>query len=77
MAVAPIAFLFTHLLSVQQFTVAIATAVLLQALLVQPLVLPAAIGLLGRAAWWPMHAQAHPPDQAARCGHCTRRASPG
>ena len=55
-AAATIPFLFTDLLSVRQFGVAVATAVLLDALVVRPVVLPAAIELLGRRAWWPTRA---------------------
>ena len=78
MAVAPIPFLFSDLLSVQQFAIAMATAVLLQALLVRPVVLPAAIGLLGRAAWWPMHAPGAPtrPSGKPRTPHVPRFARP-
>ncbi len=78
MAVAPIPFLFSDLLSVQQFAIAMATAVLLQALLVRPVVLPAAIGLLGRAAWWPMHAPGAPtrPRGKPRTPHVPRFAGP-
>jgi len=53
MVAATVPFLFTDLLSMRQFGVAVATAVLLDALVVRPVVLPAAIELLGRLAWWP------------------------
>jgi RND superfamily putative drug exporter len=48
MVAATVPFLFTDLLSMRQFGVAVATAVLLDALVVRPVVLPAAIELLGR-----------------------------
>jgi RND superfamily putative drug exporter len=60
MAVAPLPFLLTDLLSVRQFAIAMIASVLLQALLVRPVVLPAAIGLLGRTAWWPMRMHTPP-----------------
>lgn len=53
MVAATIPFLFADLLSVRQFGVAVVTVVLLDALLVRPVVLPAAVELLGRRAWWP------------------------
>ena len=59
MVAATLPFLFTDLLSVRQFGVAVVTVVLLDALLVRPVVLPAAIELLGRRAWWPTRAP-HP-----------------
>ena len=62
MVAATVPFLFTDLLSLRQFGVAVATAVLLDALLVRPVVLPAAVELLGRRAWWPTRAApAEPP----------------
>jgi putative drug exporter of the RND superfamily len=57
MVAATIPFLATDLLSVRQFGVAIATAVLLDALIVRPVVLPAAVELLGRRAWWPTRSE--------------------
>ena len=64
MIAATVPFLFTDLLSLRQFGIAVAVAVLLDALLVRPVVLPAAVELLGRRAWWPTRAPAHaaPPD---------------
>jgi RND superfamily putative drug exporter len=56
MVAATIPFLFTDLLSVRQFGVAVATVVLIDALLIRPVVLPAAVELLGRRAWWPTRA---------------------
>jgi len=56
MVAATVPFLFTDLLSVRQFGVAVATAVLLDALVVRPVVLPAAVEVLGRRAWWPTRA---------------------
>jgi RND superfamily putative drug exporter len=60
MIAATVPFLFTDLLSLRQFGIAVAVAVLIDALLVRPVVLPAAVELLGRRAWWPTRAPAHP-----------------
>ncbi|HEX6743937.1 MAG TPA: MMPL family transporter [Solirubrobacteraceae bacterium] len=59
MVAATIPFLFADLLSVRQFGVAVVTVVLLDALLVRPVVLPAVVELLGWRAWWPTRAP-HP-----------------
>jgi len=56
MVAATVPFLFTDLLSVRQVGIAVATAVLLDALVVRPVVLPAAVEALGRRAWWPTRA---------------------
>ena len=50
-AVAP--FLFTGLVTVQQFGIGLAVVVLIDALIVRPVLLPAAVEVLGRRAWWP------------------------
>jgi uncharacterized membrane protein YdfJ with MMPL/SSD domain len=45
-------------------TIGLAIAVLIDALIVRPVLLPAAMELLGRRAWWPTSRNApHPPDQ--------------
>ena len=48
-----IPFASSDLLIVREFGLAMATAVLLDAFLVRPVLLPAAVELLGRRAWWP------------------------
>jgi RND superfamily putative drug exporter len=59
MVAATIPFLFTDLLSVRQFGIAVATVALIDALLIRPVVLPAAVELFGGRAWWPTRAP-HP-----------------
>ncbi len=47
-------------------TIGLAIAILLDALIVRPVLLPAAVELLGRRAWWPTSRSApHPPDEPA------------
>jgi RND superfamily putative drug exporter len=53
MIAAVIPFAFSDLIPVRQFGIGIATAVILDAFIVRPLVLPAAASLLGRRGWWP------------------------
>ena len=48
-----IPFAFSELANVRQFGVGIAIAVALGALVVRPVLLPAAAALLGRRGWWP------------------------
>ena len=47
-------FLATDLLAVRQFGVGLAVAVVLDAFIVRPVLLPATVELLGRWGWWPM-----------------------
>ena len=73
MLAAVIPFAMVDLLSVQVFGVGVAIAILLDALIVRPVLLPAAASLLGRWSWWPLSRQAPPsprtcpgPARAAR-----------
>ena len=43
-------------------TIGLAIAVLLDALIVRPVLLPAAVELLGRRAWWPSMGPPPPPE---------------
>jgi RND superfamily putative drug exporter len=52
MAIAVGAFVFSDLVIVKEFAVAIAVAVLLDATLVRALIIPATLQLMGRWAWW-------------------------
>lgn len=52
MAIAVGAFVFSDLVIVKEFAVAIAVAVLLDATIVRGLIIPASLKLLGRSAWW-------------------------
>jgi RND superfamily putative drug exporter len=69
MVAATVPFLLTDLLSLRQFAIALATAVLLDALLVRPVVLPAAVELLGRRAWWPTRAASADPPHVPGMTH--------
>ena len=60
MLAAVIPFAMVDLLSVQVFGVGVAIAILLDALIVRPVLLPAAASLLGRWSWWPLSRQAPP-----------------
>jgi len=53
MFAAAVTFATTGLLTVREFGVGVAIAVALDAFLVRPVLLPAAIEALGRRAWWP------------------------
>ncbi|HLM84694.1 MAG TPA: MMPL family transporter [Solirubrobacteraceae bacterium] len=53
MIAAAIPFATTGLLTVREFGVGVALAIALDAFLVRPVLLPAAIELLGHRAWWP------------------------
>ena len=53
MVAAAVPFMFSELINVRQFGVGIAIAVALDALIVRPVLLPAAVHLLGRRSWWP------------------------
>jgi RND superfamily putative drug exporter len=56
MIAAAIPFATTDLLVVREFGVGVALAVALDAFLVRPVLLPAAVEVLGRRAWWPTRA---------------------
>jgi X-X-X-Leu-X-X-Gly heptad repeat protein len=53
MVAAVIPFIATQLLTVRAFGIAVAVAVLLDAFIVRPVLLPAAVEVLGPRAWWP------------------------
>lgn len=48
-----VAFMFLHLLEMKQTGFALAVGVLLDAVIVRILILPAILALLGRSSWWP------------------------
>ena len=60
MVAAIIPFAMTDLLSVQLFGVGAAIAIVIDALVVRPVLLPAAASLLGRWSWWPLSRAARP-----------------
>ena len=53
MVAAALPFMFSDLINVRQFGAGLAIAVVLDALIVRPVLLPAAVQLLGRRSWWP------------------------
>jgi RND superfamily putative drug exporter len=53
MLAAVVPFAAADMTAVRQFGVGIAVAVVLDVLIVRPVLLPAAVGVLGRRAWWP------------------------
>lgn len=53
MVAAAIPFAFSSLSSVRQFGIGVAVVVVLDALIVRPVLLPASAELLGRLGWWP------------------------
>ena len=53
MIAAAVPFAFSDIINVRQFGVGIAIAAALDALIVRPVLLPAAVHLLGRRSWWP------------------------
>ncbi len=78
MIAAVIPFATTGLLTVREFGVGVAIAVTLDAFLVRPVLLPAAVEVLGRRAWWPtrvgrvelrMPEQQSAPMNVSRDGH--------
>ena len=61
MVAAALPFMFSDLINVRQSGVGLAIAVLLDALIVRPVLLPAAVQLLGKRSWWPTAAHTiHP-----------------
>lgn len=53
MVAAAVPFAFSELATVRQFGIGLAVVVLLDALIVRPVLLPASAELLGRFGWWP------------------------
>ena len=66
MVAAIIPFATIDLLSVQVFGVGVAIAIVIDALVVRPVLLPAAASLLGRWSWWPLSREAPPPPADRR-----------
>jgi putative drug exporter of the RND superfamily len=51
-------------MTVRQLGIGVAVAVLLDAFLVRPVLLPAAVAVLGRRSWWPLSRTAPGPPSA-------------
>ena len=65
MIAAAVPFAFSDMINVRQFGVGIAIAAALDALIVRPVLLPAAVQLLGRWSWWPTTPPERPTHGAA------------
>jgi len=77
MIAALIPFATTELLTVRQFGVGVAIAVALDTFLVRPVLLPAAVEVLGRWSWWPTHvygARVRPTTEGKAAGRPDGRA---
>jgi RND superfamily putative drug exporter len=72
MIAAVIPFATTELMTVRTFGVGIAIAVTLDTFLVRPVLLPAAVEVLGRWSWWPTHVSAEPPSGAPKAPRARR-----
>ena len=70
MLAAAIPFAVTDFVPVAQFGVGVAAAVAIDAFLVRPVLLPAAVSLLGKRAWWPTTGPVHEagPGETPRSG---------
>ena len=68
MVAALIPFATTSLLNVRAFGIGVAIAILLDILIVRPVLLPAAIAVLGRRGWWPTQTSATPQPPRHRAG---------
>jgi RND superfamily putative drug exporter len=64
MVAAAIPFAFSSLSSVRQFGIGLAVVVVLDALIVRPVLLPASAELLGRLGWWPTGRNLPKPEKA-------------
>jgi RND superfamily putative drug exporter len=64
-----ITFATSDLILIRQVGVAVAVAIILDALIVRPVLLPAAVRLLGRWCWWPTQGAQAPPPAPATNGH--------
>ncbi|MGZ8647951.1 MAG: MMPL family transporter [Solirubrobacteraceae bacterium] len=61
MVAAAVPFAFSDIINVRQFGIGLAIAATLDALVVRPVLLPAAVQLMGRWSWWPTTALGVPP----------------
>lgn len=64
MVAAAVPFAFSGLSSVRQFGIGLAVVVVLDALIVRPVLLPASAELLGRLGWWPTGRDLPKPEKA-------------
>jgi putative drug exporter of the RND superfamily len=66
MVAAVIPFATSDLIAVRQFGIGIATVVLIDAFVIRPLLLPAAVAVLGPRCWWPTRGPTAPADDDPR-----------
>ena len=74
-----IPFATSDLILVRQLGVAVAVAIILDAFIVRPVLLPAAVQILGRWSWWPTSRsapRAPQPDRNGRAGRPPRPVEP-
>jgi RND superfamily putative drug exporter len=76
MVAALIPFATTDLLNVRAFGLGVAVAILLDVLIVRPVLLPAAVAVLGPRGWWPTHAASLPGSPTRTGARRPRRAHP-
>jgi RND superfamily putative drug exporter len=62
MIAAVVPFALSDFMTVAQFGIGLAAAILIDAVIVRPVVLPAAVEVLGRASWWPTRPNASAVD---------------
>jgi len=73
MVAALIPFATTQLINVRELGVGVGIAVLLNALLLRPVLLPAAVSLYGRLGWWPTHGPRPPKGLRTEAARRLRR----
>jgi RND superfamily putative drug exporter len=65
MLAAGLPFALSGFLTIAQFGIGVLVALLVDALIVRPVLLPAAVEVLGHRAWWPTHPSSAGPTQAS------------
>jgi putative drug exporter of the RND superfamily len=76
MLAAVIPFATTDLITVREFGLGVAIAVVLDAAIVRPVLLPAAVEVLGRRSWWPTSSAAPLPPSRPTQPPMARPAQP-
>ncbi|MBI5105278.1 MAG: MMPL family transporter [Solirubrobacterales bacterium] len=65
MIAAAVPFMVSSFLTVAQFGIGLAVAILVDAVIVRPVLLPAAVEVFGARAWWPTRSKVAPPPAPA------------
>ena len=68
MVAALVPFAATDLLNVRAFGIGLAVAILLDTFILRPVLLPAAVAVLGRVGWWPTHTGGARAEGSGRAG---------